>query len=293
MAAIVPATPGARWFACAHCGAPVPVVAPTDPPPLFSWEVYPQVYPPLAPVAVPGRGAGRLATVALVASVLLLVGVGGALVGSGVEALGPATFGLAGFVVSGVTNGGLPTATLVLVGENGWSATTGSSSDGSFGFHGIPGGGATLNVSAPGFAPETFELFFSPTFRGTDGGPRGLVVTLDPGAATNATLGYVSPFTDLEGFVSSVWSAAALLVIAAVVAGVGALWAYRGRHPAYAIAGGAAASLAPAALALLSVPAAFPLVDVPAVALVGLGLVAIALEIVPLYWEVRPADPGA
>lgn len=290
LAARLPATPGARWVTCAHCRAPVPVVPPTDPPPIFSWEVYPLVYPPLPTLRPPSGAPARLAAVALVAAVVVLAGVAVALAGSGAEALGAGTFRLSGTVQAAGGGGPIFNAQVTLASESGWIRSIYTGVSGTFAFSGIPAGGARLNVSAVDYAGASFALFFSPSYRATGAGTGGLVVTLAEGPPTNATVAFESPFTDLEGFVSSLWSAAALLLLGAIVAAAGAVAAARGRRPAVGVAGGVAAVLAPLGLDVLSITTAFPLAIVPAIAAIGLGVTAAVLETVPLWEAGRVPD---
>lgn len=291
-AVLVPPTPGARWVTCPYCHGTMPVVPPTNPPPIFSWEVYPTVYPPPPPLRGTGRPAGRLAAIALVASTLLLVGVAGALVASGAEALGPATFRLSGVVELASDGSRYAGALVTLASETGWTDSLTTSPNGTFTFTGVPGGGATLNVSAPGMASVSRAMFFSPSFRSTGAGPAGVLVLLSPGSAGPASTVYESPYPDLESFVSSVWSAAALLGLGAIVSAIGAHWAYRRARPTVGVAGGLSAAVAPFALAILGVTSAFPLAVYPAAAIVGLGLAAAILEMLPLVQLGRAADLG-
>lgn len=270
----------------------MPVVPPTNPPPIFSWEVYPNVYPPPPPLRAPSRSVGRLATVALVACALLLMGLGGALVFSGAEALGPASFRLSGIVEFGGSHLPLQGAAVSLGSETGWTETVTTPANGTFHFAGIPAGGATLNVTAVGMAPVTVGMFFSPSFRSTGAGPGGLVILLAPGSAANAATVFESPFPDLESFVASVWSAGVLLFLGAIIAAVGGWLAYHRRRPTVGVAGGLSAAVAPFALAILGVTTAFPLVAYPAATTVGLGLVAAILELIPVVNVGRAADLG-
>lgn len=268
------------------------VVPPTNPPPIFSWEVFPLVYPPLPSLRVPSRSSGRLAAVALVACTVLLVGLAGALTYSGAQALGPARFSLSGVVEAADSLTPVGGATLVLTSETGATHSELTGSDGVFAFAGIGAGGATLNVSAPGYATATYDLFFSPTYSATGGSAGGLSVSLVPGSSANATVVYESPFGTLESFVSSLWSAGALLSIAALLAGIGAVAAFRGRHAPVGVAAGVGAALAPVALTVLGVTSAFPLTEAPAAVLVGLGMVAAALELLPIVWAGAAAEVG-
>jgi len=288
----VPMAPGVRWFPCPRCHAPVPVIAAMNPPPLFTWEVYPGAYPPPPPVRLPTRPMGRLATIALVAACLVLVGVSGALIVGGAEALGPSNYSLRGSVVANGGSSSVGGASLHLTSESGWQSTLYADAAGVFTFHGIPAGGATLNVTAPGFELLSVVLFFSPAYEATGAGPNGLVLELVNGSSANASTVYETPFPTVESFVSSLWSAGVLLLIAAIVVGVGAIMAYRDRRPTVGLAGGVAAALAPAALSLLGIFSAFPLAIAPAAAAVGLGTVGAILELAPVLSAGRTPDSG-
>ncbi|MCI4336484.1 MAG: carboxypeptidase-like regulatory domain-containing protein [Thermoplasmata archaeon] len=292
VAVLVPPTPGARWFTCPQCHSPMPVVPPTNPPPIFSWEIYPQVYPAPPPLRMLGRPISRLATIALVSCVLLLAGLAGALALSGEEALGPTTFRLSGTVELAANHDPVGGAIVSIGSETGWTQSFLTGGNGSFHFVGIPTGGATINVTAPGMAPVTLGLFFSPTFTSPGTGPTGLALLLAPGNAGNASTDYETPFPDLESFVSSVWSASVLLALGAIVAAAGAWMAYRGTRPTVGVAGGLSAAVAPFGLTLLGITTAFPLAALPAAAAVGLGLVGAVLELLPVINVGRAADLG-
>jgi hypothetical protein len=282
------------WASCPHCGTPLPVVAPRDPPPLFAWEVYPTLYPTLPPARAPGRRLYHVGAAALAVTVVLLVGIGGALVWAGAEALTPSTFSLAGTVVgSSLTLGptGTPVAgaSINATGENGYSATVVTGPTGQFLLTGVPAGGLVLNVTAPGFARSVVQVFLSKTYSAT-GGAGALRIVL-PAAGQASTTVLDSPFADLESYLTSLWSAAILLGIAALVAAVGAWAMAAGRRPAFGVAGGAAAMVAPAALYLLSDATAFPLLAAPTAALSALGALALSLSAYPMAWTGRPTEP--
>src|SRR5579863_7481481 len=62
---------------CPHCGSVLPFVAPREPAPLYSWDVYPGLYPPTPIPRPPGRGRRPALLALLLASTLLLAGLGG------------------------------------------------------------------------------------------------------------------------------------------------------------------------------------------------------------------------
>ncbi|MGC2788982.1 MAG: hypothetical protein WA547_02845, partial [Thermoplasmata archaeon] len=62
---VLASEPATQWFPCPHCRTPVPAVVPRDPPPLYSWEVLPGLYPALPRPRVPRWRARRAAAAAL------------------------------------------------------------------------------------------------------------------------------------------------------------------------------------------------------------------------------------
>ena len=291
-----PATRSAfpSWATCPHCYATLPVVPPRDPPPLFSWEVYPSVYPALPVPRAPGRRLFTLVAFTLVACTVLLAGVGGVLAFWGANALAPGTFSLSGRVLADPSDGASPYplagAYVNLTDEHGSVQHRITNFSGAFSFAGIPAGSALVNVSAPGWAPFVVEVFLSASYVATMQGP-GIIATLQPTSVSNGTTLAESPFADLESFLASLWSATVLLGIAAVIAAFGAAAALRGRRPALGAAGGAAAMVAPAALFLLGDASAFPLLAFPTAALSALGALALCLSALPMAWVGKPPEP--
>src|SRR5271157_5822027 len=102
---VLAAAPPTQWFPCPQCRNPVPVVVPRDPPPLYSWEVIPWLYPNLPPPRRgrwPGRPAAAIAlAVVAVASVMLVV----LLAGYGVQATAPSHYTVSGVVEEQVGGG--------------------------------------------------------------------------------------------------------------------------------------------------------------------------------------------
>jgi carboxypeptidase family protein len=286
-----PLTPEPAWFACPHCAQAVPVVAPRDPPPLFSWEVYPHLYPPASPPKVPGPGIARLLTALLLTATVVLAGLAGGLGWAGVASLGPGGFAVRGIVYESAGPGNPVTFAGVIVNmtsESGTSSTT-TADDGSFEFLHVPAGGVTLNLSTPGFSPVVLQLFASALYS-TAGIGSPVAVTLSPGDVTNVTDVSLTAFGNLDGYLTSLWSAAVLLGMGAIVAAVGATAAYRERRLAYAVAGAGAAIAGPVAPGLLGVMGAFPVVGWFAALAIAVGAVALGLGTVQLASVGRPPD---
>jgi len=285
----------ASYATCPHCSTTVPIVAPRDPAPLFTWEVFPSVYPSLPVPRAPGARLLTVVGVALLVATLLLAGLAGFLVWNGVEAVGPGTFTLHGTVVrssefSSVTE---PVAggTVNVSGESGFHELVLSNASGGFVVTGIPAGGVSVNVSAPGYSSVLVEVFVSAIYA-TASSSSPLVVTLTASAGSPSTIVVQSPFPTLENLLASLGSAAVLLGIAALIAGVGARAALRKGRVTHAVVGGAAALIAPAALFELGETIVFPYLELPTVALAAIGALAVSLALVPLVWEARPPEPS-
>jgi hypothetical protein len=182
----------------------------------------------------------------------------GALLGFyGVEAGRSAEYTVSGTIYDLV--GGQPReasgAVVILTEEGGRTVQTVTGLDGKFAFSNVPSGGVSINVSHTGYAPVTVDTFVSPVY---DAGTRGLTVTLEPAGASNGSTVVLAPFPDLESFLSSVGGAAGLLILVAVVAGVGALATRRGTVRTAAVIGGGAGAGMPAVFLLLGLNGAFP-----------------------------------
>lgn len=286
-----PPTVAAGWVICPSCGVTFPVLAPRDPPPLFSWEAYPNLYPALPPPRRAGPAMRRLTVGTLLATTVLLLGLAGFLLWGGAAALGPGHFTLSG-TVAGSTGAAIPGATVSLRSEAGYNETVLADATGGFRFAGIPTGAAVLNVSAPGFQTVNVDLLFSPTYTATGAGPDGQVaVTLQHGPANPPSQVLVSPFANLETLVASLFSATVLLALAGAVAVAGTVSARQGRRPIVATAASAGAIAAPVALVLLGATAVFPLLDWVITAATALGLVAFVLTASAMAWVGRPPDP--
>jgi len=278
---LAPAPP-TQWFPCPQCHNPVPVVVPREPPPLYTWEVVPGLYPPLPPARRPRVSLRRMAQVALVGVAAVAVALAGVLVVLGDQALGPGTYTVSGTVAEsgpGPHYGPALGATVVLTTDSGQMLFSRTGPGGTFSFSNVPAGGISLNVSAPSFAPVTVETFASPVY---NAGTTGLSVTLVPGGLANGTTTTLSPFSDLESFLASIGSGAVLLGMVAVLGGVAAVLTRRSDRPAVGVVGGAAGVLAPAALYFLALGGLFPVVTVGMAFLAAFGAFAAATRTVEI-----------
>jgi hypothetical protein len=290
IAAIAGVPPSTTWITCPHCQAPVPVVAPTDPPPLFSWEVYPHLYPTLPAPRLPRHSARRAAGIGLVLATVLLGGIAGGLFYEGAAAMTPAHFAIGGTVYESPRSEGFSVpATLVLYGENGFVERTTTGDDGSFAFTDVPAGGVAINVSAAGYAPVNVSLFVSVVYI-AGGSVASIAVTLTPGSVGNATNDMVSPFSDMESFVASIWAGGFLLLLAAVLTFVGAAATFRTDRPPLGAAGGFATLAAPIGLILLGATVAFSWVGWLSAALAAVGAFVALVRVVPMIQAGHAAD---
>jgi DNA-directed RNA polymerase subunit RPC12/RpoP len=290
IAAIADPPPSTKWIACPHCQAPVPIVAPTDPPPLFSWEVYPHLYPPLPPPRFPRHSARRAAGFGLVLATAMLIGVAGGLLYEGAAAMTPAHFSVGGTVEESPRLAGVgATASVVLYAENGFTERTSTEPGGTFSFPNVPQGGVALNVSAPGYAPVNVSLFLSTVYI-AGGSATGISIVLVPGSDGNGTEQIVSPFSDMESFVASIWSGAFLLLVAAVLTGIGAVATFRTDRPPLGAAAGFATLAAPIGLILLGATIAFAWVGWLSAVLAGVGAFVALVRLVPMVQAGHAAD---
>lgn len=290
IAAVADPPPSTKWIACPHCQAPVPIVAPTDPPPLFSWEVYPHLYPPLPPPRFPRHSARRAAAFGLVLATVMLVGIAGGLLYEGAAAMTPAHFAIGGTVTEAPRLSGVGTGvSVVLYGENGFTERTTIAPGGSFSFSNVPQGGVALNVSAPGYSPVNVSLFFSKVYI-AGGSATAIGITLVPGSVGNGSTEIVSPFPDMENFVASIWSGAFLLLLAAVLTGIGAVATFRTDRPPLGAAAGFATLAAPIGLILLGATIAFAWVGWVSAALAGVGAFVALVRLVPMIQAGHAAE---
>ena len=274
--------PPTQWFPCPQCRIAVPVVVPRDPPPLYTWEVLPGLYPPMErPRTTRWRSAPAvaiaLAVVAIAASIL-----GGLLVYYGVAATAPGSYAVSG-TVEKVVGGLLEPASFVTVdlSENGGRAvSTLTDSAGRFAFSDVPSGGVALSVNVSGYAPSTVDTFVDPIY---NAGSSGIAITLYPSSEVNATTVALAPFPDLVSFLASLDGAAALLGIAAVVAGGASVATARQRYRTAGVLGGGAGVAVPAALYLLGLFPVLPGIAAGTAVTAGFGLFAVSVTAIELY----------
>ena len=274
---LAPAPP-TQWFPCPHCRASVAVVVPRDPPPLYSWEVLPGLYPPLPPPRIPRWRTRRVATVALLATAVIAAVLAGALAYYGVEAQASGSFTVSGTVDVALVHGGTAPATgarVLLTTEGNQSTTEVVGPSGLFRFVGIPTGGVTINITLPGYSPVEIQSFVSTIY---SVGNTGIGVTLSPGGPSNGTTVALSAFPDLESFVASIDSGVVLLFLAAGVAGGAAAITVRSDRPAIGVVGGGAGLFAPIALYFLSLGPVFPFVIAASSLVAALGAFTLALR---------------
>jgi hypothetical protein len=283
------AQPPAQWFPCPHCHAPVPAVVPRDPPPLYSWEVLPGLYPALPRPRVPRWRIRKAAAAALVVVAVLAASFAAILVYDAWDAAQPAAFTVDGSVGHQVGNvvEPLPGARVVLANDANRSTTVITGFDGSFSFTNVPPGGVTLNVSATGYSPLSITTFVSSVYLAP---ATGLQVVLSPGNADNGSSVALAPFPDLEQFVASMGSAAVLLGLIAIVAGVTAIVTMREDRPALGVVGGAAGALSPLVLFYLALPAVVPFLLEGCAVISAAGAFTLCLRVVQMS-QTGPA-PG-
>jgi hypothetical protein len=281
---VVPApAPPTQWFSCPHCRAPVPVVVPRDPPPLYTWEVLPGLYPYLPTPRVPKWRARRTAFGALLNVTVIAVVLTAILGYYAVAATAPGSYTVTGSVglEQNSTAPVFPAigALIVATDEAGHNYTAVSQGDGSFGFRSLPTGGISLNVSYPGYAPVTIEIFLSTVF---SAGANAVDVTLLAGNVSNGTLGSLTPFVNLETFVAAIGGGVVLLGLVAAIAGAAAWLTLRSDRPALGVVGGGAGLFAPLAIVSLDLATPFPIVLIAAGLLAVFGGFALAIRAIEM-----------
>jgi hypothetical protein len=274
--AVLAPGPPTQWFTCPHCRAPVPVVAPRDPPPLFAWEVLPGLYPALPPPP-PRRRTYRAAAAALVVVAVVVSGFVGVLAFDAWVAAEPASFAVDGSVGQYVGNAFEPIAgaTVALTNDANATVRVVTGVDGTFAFASVPSGGVSLNVSAAGFSPATVLTFVSSIYSAP---ATGLEIALTPGSVANGSMTTLSPFPDLEQFEASLGSGAVLLTAVVLVAGVAAVATSRDGRPALGVVGGAAGLVSPLVMFYLALSTAFPLLTTVSAVAAGAGAFAVVIQ---------------
>lgn len=273
--------PPTQWFPCPNCHAPVPVVVPRDLPPLYSWEVVPGLYPTLPRPRRPRWRPRRGAMLALVGVVVFALALSGVLGYYAYAAAAPGSFEVSGSVYERSAGGTFPAvgALVVLTEDSGSKLTTTTGGNGDFAFSGVPNGGVSINVSAPGYAPVVVETFVSTVY---NAGSQGLTFTLTPGGPGATTTTSLSAFPDLEMFLAAIGGAMVLLALVAVIAGLAAFRLVRADHPALGVVGGTAGLLAPAVLYFLGLGTVFPLLADATGGLAAFGAFALTVETIEL-----------
>ncbi len=235
-----PQSRGVGWSYCPSCGQPTPILPLRDPPPLFSWEVYPELYPAPRGPRQPDPRTRRLLAGSVLVAALLLLGLAAATSTLGALSYGPYHHEVGGNVVAldPVTGAlvPLPGAQVNLTGLSGPNSTT-SAAGGGFSFSQVPTGEHTLGVAAPGYGPVSLELFLSPFFVSPQGNLTDLEVVLIPstGGAVRALVS--SPFPDLENYLATLLSVSVLQALAGAVGVWGAYSIARGRPPSRGVVG--------------------------------------------------------
>ncbi|MCI4350645.1 MAG: hypothetical protein L3K15_03930 [Thermoplasmata archaeon] len=280
------------YVRCPHCGEPVPIVAPRDPPPLFAWEVSPQLYPPIPTLSDGGRRPVRPFVLgALVVAAVIAAVVAGIVAEDAARALTPGRIVVAGTVEVGPGGvvGPLPFAHLRLTGENGYTASGTTAPDGSFSFSGVPRGAVAILVNSTGYPNTTFDMFFSPVYS-EPAHPTGLVLELPTGSSASSVTVLYASFGSLEELAATLLTAVVIFAVGIVMAAVGVWAILRQRRPGLAVAGAAGVLAAPICLPLLTLDTVLP--DVLLVGSVASAFAAAAfvLLVVPIALTASAPD---
>lgn len=270
---------------CPQCASVLPFVAPREPAPLFSWEVYPGLYPP-TPLPRPPSSWRRPTIVALLFAVTLLLGaLGGVFAWLGTDALKPGTLTVGGTIAPAAA----PGVWVAIQGENGFVVNR-TVPAGTFSISGVPFGGVLIRAGASGFAILEVDLFFSPVYRSVTGSAAQLQLSLTPANGSTVSIIDTTAFPDLETLVAGLWSGTGLLWISALVTGLGVLGARRDRTP-FVVVGGASAMAAPFALPLLGIDIINEALTAVAFAAVVVGLAVLLLVLPEFARAQRPVEP--
>ncbi|MGA8664928.1 MAG: carboxypeptidase-like regulatory domain-containing protein [Thermoplasmata archaeon] len=278
---LAPAPP-TQWFPCAQCHAPVPVVVPRDPPPLYSWEVMPGLYRALPAPRIPRWRVRRLAAGALVGTAILAAVLAALFGYYAVLAPAPGEFSVSGTVQLAPASGGIlpgSGAQVVATVESGATFTTIVGSGGTFSLLGLPAGGVALTITDAGYSPITVGVFVSTLY---SSGNSGMIVQLTPGSATNSSTVALTPYPNLEQFVAAIGGGVVILGFVALLTGYAAALTLRSDRPAVGVVAGGAGLFAPVALAFLSLGSAFPILLEGSGALAILGAFALSIRAVQM-----------
>lgn len=287
-------SPSPPVFPCPRCGGPIVAVVDREPAPLYTWEVYPNLYPS-APVPRwnPYRWTPGIRAL-LLAALVVLAGLAGTLGAVGVLTATSRPIVVAGTVYVAGTNGSgphpLPGALVTLVGEADQLRDTVTDAAGVFRFSAVEVGAFALNVSYPQLPPVQLDLFASPFY--ATGGVGHLAIVLGDGPAASSTLQVDSAFPDLESYLTSVGSAAVLLGIGALGAALAVRLCGRRAPGALVAAGGAGAAVAPVSCIVLGLVPTMPAVTVASVVAMALGSAAAGLA-AAYRWMLGPFDTDA
>jgi hypothetical protein len=270
---------------CPHCASVLPFVAPREPAPLYSWEVYPGLYPP-TPLPRPPNPRRRPALVVLLlASALLLVALGGVFAYVGGDALRPGSLTIGGQLSpSGAVGGWVD-----VQGENGFNVNESVPGD-AFAVSGVPYGGVQIRAGAIGYGVLEVDLFLSPVYSSISGSPRNLDLNLNSQNGTSINIVDTTSFPNLESFVATVWSGTGILWIAAALVGIGLVAARRDRLP-LVVLGGASAMISPFVLPLLGIDVVSEAVTAVALVAFPLGLAVLALTMPDFARAQPPVEP--
>jgi hypothetical protein len=233
----------------------VAVIATRDPPPLFTWESFPQIYPsPALPRYIGARMRRGVAVLLAAVLVLLVLTTAGMAWQGELTAFGP-TYTVAGHVLvpsaHGSTTVPVAGAEVNVSGESGFDRSVTADAAGGFRVAGVPTGAITVNVTAPGFSPLVVELFASPVYS-AGGSLTNLTLTPTPGGPNTVFTSVETEYPTLESLLAVLFSGSALLAISTLIAGAG-LWMFRREHLPWGVVGGMAGVLAPVAIGELGI----------------------------------------
>ena len=164
---LAPAPP-TQWFPCSQCRAPVPVVVPRDPPPLYTWEVMPGLYRALPGPRIPRYRVRQLAAGALVGTAIVAAVLAGVFGYCAFLAPAPGHFSVNRTVeLAPSTGGSVPAfgAQIVATVDSGATYTAATGTDGTFSFNGFPAGGVSLKITDTGSPPSPSSCSFPPCIR--------------------------------------------------------------------------------------------------------------------------------